>query len=163
MEKIEIRPARRDDMGAVLRLIQELAVFERQPDAVEITREDLERDGFGPNPRFHCFVGEDSGAILGMALCYPRYSTWKGPVIHLEDLIVTEPARGHGLGSSLFTEVIRYARDMGVRRVSWEVLDWNEPAIEFYESRGARVLSDWDVVQMDAEGIESYLQQYENL
>jgi GNAT superfamily N-acetyltransferase len=163
MDKTEIRPARAEDMGAVLGLIRELAVFEREPDAVEVTLADLERDGFGPDPRFQCFVGSSGGDILGMALCYPRYSTWKGPVIHLEDLIVTERARGRGLGGALLTEVIRYARDKGARRVSWEVLDWNEPAIDFYESRGATVLSDWDVVQLDAAGIESYLRQYENI
>ena len=163
MDKTEIRPARAEDMGAVLALIRELAVFEREPHAVEVTLADLERDGFGPEPRFQCFVGASGREILGMALCYPRYSTWKGPVIHLEDLIVTERARGRGLGGALLTEVIRYARDKGARRVSWEVLDWNEPAIDFYESRGATVLSDWDVVQLDAAGMESYLRQYENI
>lgn len=150
-------------MPAVLELIRELAVFEREPHAVELTAEQLVADGFGPSPKFQCFVGEAKGELLGMALCYPRYSTWKGPVIHLEDLIVTESARGLGLGSALLTRVIRHARDTGARRVSWEVLDWNEPAISFYESRGARVLSDWDVVQLDAGGIESYLRAYEDI
>jgi GNAT superfamily N-acetyltransferase len=150
-------------MDQVLGLIQELAVFEREPDAVELTREDLVRDGFGRAPRFTCFVAEDNGRILGMALCYPRYSTWKGLVIHLEDLIVTESARGRGLGSALLTAVIRHAREAGARRVSWEVLDWNDPAIDFYEARGARVLRDWDVVQLDARGIETYLERYENI
>jgi ribosomal protein S18 acetylase RimI-like enzyme len=98
-----------------------------------------------------------------MALCYPRYSTWKGLVIHLEDLIVTEAARGQGLGSALLTAVIRHAKEEGARRVSWEVLDWNDPAIDFYEGRGARVLRDWDVVQLDARGIETYLERYENI
>jgi GNAT superfamily N-acetyltransferase len=163
MERIEIRKARPEDMGAVLDLIRELAIFEREPDAVEISAQDLVADGFGPSPKFQCFVGEADGELLGMALCYPRYSTWKGPVIHLEDLIVTEAARGRGLGSALLTRVIRHARDAGARRVCWEVLDWNEPAISFYESRGARVLSDWDVVQLDAKGIASYLREYENI
>jgi GNAT superfamily N-acetyltransferase len=98
-----------------------------------------------------------------MALCYPRYSTWKGLVIHLEDLIVTESARGRGLGGALLTAVIRYARDRGARRASWEVLDWNDPAIDFYEARGARILSDWNLVQLDAGGIEKYLERYEDL
>lgn len=163
MKGFEIRPARPEDMDQVLGLIRELAVFEREPDAVELTREDLVRDGFGRTPRFTCFVAEDDGKILGMALCYPRYSTWKGLVIHLEDLIVTESARGRGLGSALLTAVIRYAREAGARRVSWEVLDWNDPAIEFYEARGARVLRDWDVVQLDARGIETYLERYESI
>ena len=163
MKGLEIRPARPEDMDEVLGLIQELAVFEREPDAVELTTEDLVRDGFGKTPRFTCFVAEDGGKLLGMALCYPRYSTWKGLVIHLEDLIVTESARGQGLGSALLTAVIRHAREAGARRVSWEVLDWNDPAIDFYEARGARVLRDWDVVQLDARGIETYLERYESI
>lgn len=160
---MNVRPARLEDMGPVLDLIRELAVFEREPHAVEVSQADLERDGFGPNACFTCFVAEDASGILGMALCYPRYSTWKGMVIHLEDLIVTETARGKGAGSALLTQVIRFAHDQGARRVSWEVLDWNDPAIDFYESRGARVLRDWDVVQLDAEGIESYLERYEGI
>lgn len=163
MSKVEVRPARPEDMEEVLELVRELAIFEREPDAVELTQADLVRDGFGQEPRFNCFVGVSDGRVQGMALCYPRYSTWKGLVVHLEDLIVTESARGQGLGSALLTAVIRHAREEGARRVSWEVLDWNDPAIEFYEARGARVLRDWDVVQLDARGIETYLERYENL
>jgi GNAT superfamily N-acetyltransferase len=163
MKNYNIRPARPEDMGAVLELIRELAAYEREPHAVEVGQSDLERDGFGPNPRFQCFVAESDGHIAGMALCYPRYSTWKGLVIHLEDLIVTEALRGLGLGSDLLTAVVRYAHQQGAKRVSWEVLDWNEPAIDFYESRGARVLRDWDVVQLDARGMKSYLERYADL
>lgn len=163
MENYSIRPAQREDMGAVLELIRELAVYEREPHAVEVTQADLERDGFGPGPRFQCFVAEVNGKIAGMSLCYPRYSTWKGLVIHLEDLIVTEARRGLGLGSALLTAVVRYAQQQGAKRVSWEVLDWNEPAIDFYESRGARVLRDWDVVQLDARGMKSYLERYADI
>ena len=160
---MNIRPACKEDMGKVHALIRELAVFEREPHAVEISPSDLERDGFGPDARFTCFVVETKEGIQGMALCYPRYSTWKGLVIHLEDLIVTESARGRGMGGALLTEVIRHARDRGARRVSWEVLDWNDPAIDFYEARGALVLRDWDVVQLDAKGINSYLDRYESI
>jgi GNAT superfamily N-acetyltransferase len=102
-------------------------------------------------------VAEVDGKIEAMALIYPRYSTWKGPVIHLEDLIVTEKMRGHGLGNALLTEVVKYGHQQGVKRISWEVLDWNEPAIAFYEKKGARVMRDWDVVQLDAQGMETYL------
>lgn len=157
---IEIRPARKEDMAEVLGLIRELAIYEKEPDAVEVDREQLETDGFGPVPKFHCFVAARGSQILGMALVYPRYSTWKGPALHLEDLIVTEDARGIGLGTALLTEVIRYAKHIGARRVSWEVLDWNQPAIDFYKSRGARILRDWDVVQLDQEGINQYLEDY---
>lgn len=157
---IEIRPARKEDMAEVLGLIRELAIYEKEPDAVEVDREQLEADGFGPVPKFHCFVAARGSQILGMALVYPRYSTWKGPALHLEDLIVTEDARGIGLGTALLTEVIRYAKHIGARRVSWEVLDWNQPAIDFYKSRGARILRDWDVVQLDQEGINQYLEDH---
>lgn len=145
-------------MRQVHALIVELAVFEQEPDAVEVTVADLERDGFGQEKLFHCFVAETSEGIAGMAMVYPRYSTWKGPVIHLEDLIVTESARGGGLGAALFEEVIRYGERLGVKRICWEVLDWNEPAIKFYESRGARVMRDWDVVQLDEAGIKEFIQ-----
>ena len=157
---IEIRSARKEDMKEVLGLIRELAVFEKEPDAVEVDVEQLEADGFGPQPKFHCFVAARGNQILGMALVYPRYSTWKGPALHLEDLIVTEEARGIGLGTALLTEVIRYAKSIGVKRVGWEVLDWNQPAIDFYKSRGARILRDWDVVQLDEDGIDRYLEDY---
>ncbi len=149
-------------MDAVHRLIQELAVFEKEADAVEVTVNDLVAHGFGDNPLFHCFIGESEGDVVGMALVYNRYSTWKGPVVHLEDLIVTEKMRGSGLGSALLAEVVKYANDLGVRRICWEVLDWNEPAITFYEAKGAKVLRDWDVVQMDEKGIEAFLQQTKN-
>jgi GNAT superfamily N-acetyltransferase len=152
-----IRVAKANDMPQVLQLIKELAEFEKEGGAVDITAADLIRDGFGESILFRCFVAEVDGKIEGMALIYPRYSTWKGPVIHLEDLIVTKKMRGHGLGNALLTEVVKYGHRQGVKRISWEVLDWNEPAIAFYEKKGARVMRDWDVVQLDAKGIETYL------
>ena len=152
-----IRDARPDDMPRVLELIKELAHFEKEADAVEVSPEELVRDGFGPNPLFHCFVAEVDQVIEGMALVYPRYSTWKGPVIHLEDLIITEKVRGNGLGTALLDAVIKYGHKLGVKRICWEVLDWNEPAIDFYEKKGAKVLRDWDVVQLDEVGIEQYI------
>lgn len=155
--EIHIRNAGAEDMPAVLELIRELAVFEKEPQAVEVTVDDLVAHGFGKNPLFHCFIAELEGDICGMALVYPRYSTWKGPVIHLEDLIVKESHRGRGIGSRLLDEVVRYGRDRGVKRISWEVLDWNEPAIKFYEDKGANVMRDWDVVQLDEAGIRNYI------
>jgi GNAT superfamily N-acetyltransferase len=152
--KFNIREAVASDMPSVMDLIKELAAFERQPEAVEVRVEDLLKYGFGPGKRFHCFVGETVDGIAGMALIYPRFSTWKGPVIHLEDLIVTEKARGTGLGSALLEAVIRHSHAQGVKRVCWEVLDWNEAAIRFYEGKGAKVLRDWDLVHLDAAGIE---------
>lgn len=153
-----IRDARPDDMEQVLALVQELANFEKEPDAVEITKEDLIKDGFGKTKLFHCFVAETDGGIAGIALVYPRYSTWKGPAIHLEDLIVSKKMRGSGLGTALLDEVVRYGHGLGVKRICWEVLDWNEPAIAFYEKKGANVLRDWDVVQLDENGIKKYME-----
>ena len=151
------RIATKEDMPRVLELINELAVFEKEPDAVVVTVEDLVRDGFGDNPKFKCFVLEDQNNIEGIALVFTRYSTWKGEVLHLEDLIVSKASRGKGFGTVLLDEVVKYGKKLGVRRISWEVLDWNEPAIKFYESKGANVMRDWDVVQLDEKGIENYL------
>ncbi|MDC6383904.1 GNAT family N-acetyltransferase [Flagellimonas taeanensis] len=153
-----IRDARPDDMEQVLALVQELAHFEKEPNAVEITKEDLVKDGFGETKLFHCFVAETDEGIAGIALVYPRYSTWKGPAIHLEDLIVSKNMRGSGLGTALLDQVVRYGHGLGVKRICWEVLDWNEPAIEFYEKKGANVLRDWDVVQLDENGIKKYME-----
>lgn len=152
-----IRNAKKNDMPRVLELIKELALFEKEPEAVEVTVEDLHKDGYGDNPRFHCFVAEVNSKVEGIALVYNRYSTWKGKAIHLEDLIVSEAMRGTGMGTALLDEVIIYAHRLGVKRVNWEVLDWNEPAIDFYEKKGAKVMRDWDVVQMSEEGIKNYI------
>ncbi len=152
-----IREAVAEDMSQVLQLIQELASFEKEAHAVAVTVEELINDGFGEHKLFHCFVAESDESIVGMALVYPRYSTWKGAIIHLEDLIVTEKMRGSGLGTALLNEVVKYGHNLGVKRINWEVIDWNEPAIKFYESKGAKVMRDWDVVQLDEKGIANYL------
>ncbi len=144
-------------MPQVHRLIEELAVFEKEPEAVEVTVKDLEQDGFGAHPAFHCFVAEVDSKIEGIALIYNRYSTWKGKIIHLEDLIVSKAMRGKGLGTALLDEVIKYGHQLGVKRINWEVIDWNEPAIALYEKKGARVLRDWDVVHLDETGIKNYV------
>ncbi len=144
-------------MTEALRLIQELADFEHEGKEVETTVADLERDGFGPDPAFHCFIAESNGKIMGMALTFWRYSTWKGKALHLEDLIVTEAARGKGLGNALLTEVVRYGHRHGVKRIQWEVLDWNESAIRFYEQKGAVILRDWDVVHLREDAIGKFI------
>lgn len=144
-------------MSSVLELIQELAIFEKEPNAVVVTVNDLIRDGFSENPLFQCFVAEVDNEIIGMALYYYRYSTWKGKTIHLEDLIVKENKRGIGAGFALYKEIIKQGKAENVRRIEWNVLDWNTPAIDFYEKSGAKVLSDWRVVHMDDKGIERFL------
>jgi GNAT superfamily N-acetyltransferase len=145
------------DMPSVLNLIKELAIFEKEPDAVVVTVDDLISDGFSKTPLFHCFVAEVDSEIIGIALYYYRYSTWKGKTIHLEDLIVKENKRGTGAGFALYTEIIRQGKQDNVRRIEWAVLNWNTTAIEFYQKTGAKVLDDWRVAQMDEYGIDEFL------
>lgn len=152
-----IRRSKKEDMPQVHKLIKELAEFEKEEDAVEVTISDLQNDGFGKQPAFECFVAEINKKIEGIALVYFRYSTWKGKVLHLEDLIVSEHARGTGMGTALLDEVVKYGNNLGVKRINWEVLDWNEPAITFYEKKGANVKRDWDVVHLSEQGIKDYM------
>lgn len=152
-----IREATKSDMPQALKLIKELAIFEKEDNAVEVTVHDLEKDGFGNPPAFKCFVGEIDNKVEGIALVYHRYSTWKGKIIHLEDLIVNQNKRGLGLGTALLDEVVKYGSSLGVKRINWEVIDWNEKAISLYERKGAKVLRDWDVVHLDEQGIKNYI------
>ena len=152
-----IRNATKHDMPAVLDLIVELAVFEKEPDAVESTVESLIEDGFGINPIFKCFVAEVGDKVVGAAIVFNRFSTWKGRILHLEDLIVNQNMRGYGIGSALLDEVVKYGHSLGVKRINWEVLSWNEGAIKLYESKGAKVLRDWNVVHLDENGIKNYI------
>jgi hypothetical protein len=152
-----IRRAGKEDMNAVLELIQELAVFEEEPEAVEVTADDLKNIGFGENPLFHIFVAEVEEKIEAMALFYYRFSTWKGKTVHLEDLIVREKYRNQGLGSALYKEVMKFAYDQNLKRVEWVVLDWNEGAAGFYRKTGADVFQKWDTVQMDEKSLKNYV------
>ena len=155
---MNIREANPSDMSSVLRLIKELAKFENEPEAVEVTVENLINSGFKKNPSFKAYVAEKEERIVGMALFYERYSTWKGKAIHLEDLIVEEEFRGKGIGNALYTEVLKYAYKNNFKRVAWEVLDWNTPAIDFYESTGAKLLKEWRVVHMDEKSLYHFTQ-----
>ena len=152
-----IREGTINDMPSVLSLIKELAAYEREPNKVIVTVKDLERDGFGESPLFKTFVAERDNEIVGMALFYPRYSTWRGKTIHLEDLIVRENKRGLKIGSNLYKEVIKYGYQQKVKRIEWVVLDWNVPAIEFYKKTGADVLKGWETVQLDEVGIKNFM------
>jgi GNAT superfamily N-acetyltransferase len=154
-----IRKAEKTDAASILGLIQELAVFEREPDAVVVTEKDIEAHGFGSTPLFHCFVAEKDDTVVGMALFYPRYSTWKGPTFHLEDLIVTEAHKGKGVGTALYQAFIAYAYKAEVNRVEWVVLDWNNPAVQFYKNSGAQVSEEWNTVQMDRDAMDAYLKK----
>lgn len=153
-----VRLGEERDMQSVFNLITELAVFEKEPDAVEITVDDLLRDGFSENPKFKVYVAEQENTIIGIALFYERYSTWKGRTIHLEDLIVTKSKQKIGAGKALYTAVLKYALDNNYNRVAWEVIDWNTNAVDFYKSTGATYLNDWSVVQMDKENLVKFIQ-----
>lgn len=155
---IKIRKATREDMDQVLELINELAIFENEPDAVLITLTELQEAGFSENPQFTCFVAEVASKIVGMALIYFRFSTWVGKTVHLEDLVVKDKMRGKGVGEALYTRVMKYAQDQGVKRVNWVVLGWNEGAIRFYERSGANVMKEWWQVEMDEKGIKNYIE-----
>lgn len=156
----KIRQGKIEDMPSVLKLIQELAHFENESNAVIVTVNDLQRDGFGNTPLFKTFVAELNNEIVGMALFYPRYSTWKGPTIHLEDLIVTKSKRGLNIGDALYKKVIEYGAKKGVKRIEWVVLDWNTSAIEFYKKTGAIVLEDWNTAQINEQAIKNYLESF---
>lgn len=152
-----IRLATKSDMSSVLDHINALAIYEKEPDAVLVTVEELQENGFGENPLFTCFVAEHENNIIGIALCYLRFSTWKGKTLHLEDLIVSESYRGSGAGGKLLDEVIKLGHSLKVRRICWEVLDWNTNAIAFYEKKGAAILKDWYLAQMDEKAISNYI------
>lgn len=144
MTDVTIRLATPADVKHILRLIKELADYEKAPAEVVVTEEILLRDGFGAHPLFHCYVAETSrGTIAGMALFYIKYSTWKGPCVFLEDIIVSHNERRSGIGKLLFEKVMQETRDRGALRMEWQVLDWNEPAIRFYEKYRPEVLKEW--------------------
>ncbi|HZH70470.1 MAG TPA: GNAT family N-acetyltransferase [Flavobacteriaceae bacterium] len=153
---LKIRKCKKDDLPQVLDLIKELAAFEKEPDAVEVTLEELEKEGFGTHPLYECIVAEIDNKVVGMALFYFRFSTWKGRSLHLEDLIVKQNFRAKGIGNALYRAFLNYCNEKEVRRAEWVVLDWNQNAIDFYEKSGAKLLKDWYLVQMDAESIRNF-------
>ena len=155
--EVIIRQATIFDSSTILSLIQELADYEKEPESVKLKVADIERYGFDKHPMFKCLVAEIGGKVIGMALYYQRFSTWRGPTLHLEDLIVTDTYKGRGIGSQLYTEFIKIADEMEVERIEWNVLDWNSPAIKFYEKSGATILHDWSTVQMHKAEIKTYL------
>ena len=157
-----LRKAEKKDSLAILNLIKELALFEKEPESVKLKLSDIENDGFGTKPLFECIVAEINKRIIGMAIYYPRYSTWNGPTIHLEDLIVSEQYKGKGIGTQLYSNFIKMAFNSGVKRVEWNVLDWNSPAINFYKKSGAKVLDDWRSVQMHRSEMKKYLENKEH-
>lgn len=153
-----IRRGREADLPQVLALIQELAEYEKAPQEVTNTLADMQRDGFGPAPIFGFFVALEvpEGPVVGIALYYTAYSTWKGRMLFLEDLVVTEELRGTGLGKRLFEAVVAEARHTGAHRLRWQVLEWNEPAIGFYKKLGATLDPEWHNGTLTAAQIQAF-------
>lgn len=150
-----IRPARVEDVPVIAGLIRELAIYEREPDAVVATEDDLRRALFGPSPAVFAHVAEEDGTVVGYALWFLTYSTWLGRHgIYLEDLYVTPAHRGRGHGKALLTELAAIAVRRGHGRVEWSVLDWNRPAIDFYESIGAIPMDEWTGYRLTGPALE---------
>ena len=146
---VVIRAAKPEDVGTILRFIRELALYEREPDAVQATEADLLRDGFGAERKFRCVIAEWEGVAAGFALFFESYSTWRGRHgIRLEDLYVTEAMRGKGIGKGLLAHVAGVALSEGCVRLEWDVLEWNTPAIGFYEGIGARMMTEWRIMRV---------------
>lgn len=140
---VVIRRAQPGDVPRMLELVRELARFERAPNEVTVTEPHMLDAGFGPDPVWVGWVAEVDGAILGMAVCYERYSTWKGRRLYLEDIIVTDAARGQRLGEKLFMACVRYAVERDYSGMLWQVLDWNKDAIRFYDRFGTTYSAEW--------------------
>ncbi len=143
MPTITVRKAQREDCPQMMELVRELALYERAPDEVTVTMNHFEESGFGPNPVWWAFVAEVDGEIKGFALYYIRYSTWKGQRMYLEDIVVTEAARGQGLGKMLMQALISEAETRKFNGIVWQVLEWNEPALRFYEKFNAKFDAEW--------------------
>lgn len=141
-----------------MELINELAAFEKAPTEVTNTVKQMEVDGFGPNPIFGFFVAEHEGHIVGLSLYYWRYSTWKGKRLYLEDIIVTEAWRGKGIGKLLFDETMRHALNEDCTGMMWQVLNWNEPAIEFYKKYGATLDDEWTNCSLESNQIKALME-----
>jgi GNAT superfamily N-acetyltransferase len=154
--KVYLRVAQKQDCWRLMELINELAVFEKAPQEVTVTLQQFEEAGFGPRPIWKAFVAEVDGFIVGFALYYVRYSTWKGSRLYLEDLIVTEIMRGKGIGKLLFNRLIQEASEMGFNGMSWQVLDWNEPAIKFYKKYEAGLDAGWLNASLTTQQILNY-------
>ncbi len=150
---VQLRTARREDCPRLLELINELALYERAPQEVTVDLKHFEEAGFGNQPVWKAFVAEVDGFITGFALYYVRYSTWKGSRLYLEDLIVTEAMRGRGIGKLLFNRIVQEARELGFNGMSWQVLDWNEPAINFYKKYEAGLEAGWLNASLSTEQI----------
>jgi GNAT superfamily N-acetyltransferase len=159
---IKIRPGKKQDLPRVFELVKELALFEKAPHEVTNTVERMEEDGFGANPIFGFFVAENENEIVGLSLFYWRYSTWKGKRLYLEDIIVTESERGKGIGKLLFDRTMQHTLDEKCSGMMWQVLDWNEPAFNFYKKYGSKIDGEWMNCTLESNQIEALLKQKKN-
>lgn len=160
MNKVTIRIGTKQDLPRVLELIKELALYERAPHEVTNTVERMEQDGFGPNPIYGLFVAENEKGIVGISIYYWRYSTWKGKRLYLEDIIVTEKERGGGIGKLLFDRTMQHALDEQCTGMLWQVLEWNEPAINFYKKYySAKLDGEWINCSLETDDIKRILQK----
>ena len=152
-----IRKGKKEDLPQVLELIKELALYEKAPHEVINTVERMELDGFGPNPIYGLFVAEEDGRIKGISIYYWRYSTWKGKRLYLEDIVVTESERGKGTGKLLFDRTMQHSLDENCTGMMWQVLEWNEPAINFYKKYNAKMDDEWTNCTLEREQIVGLL------
>lgn len=153
---IEIRNGHKADLPSVLMLIQELADYEKASNEVQNSVAQMEEDGFGSDPIFKFFVAEKNDQIVGTAIFYNRYSTWKGRCLYLEDLVVSESERGQGTGKLLFDAIVQEAKSTNCKVLTWQVLDWNEPAIRFYKRLNADLDAEWINCKLTDEQIQNY-------
>ena len=154
---MNIRPGEKKDLPRALELIKELATYEKAPHEVINTVALMEQAGFGPNPIYGFFVAENKNGIVGISLYYWRYSTWKGKRLYLEDIIVTEKERGSGIGKLLFDRTMQKALDENCSGMMWQVLEWNEPAINFYKKYGAKLDDEWTNCTLEVDQIKNLL------
>lgn len=154
--EVILREAIQADCPRLMELVHELALYEKAPEEVTVTLQHFEETGFGPNPVWKAFVAEVDGVVVGFAVYYVRYSTWKGCRMYLEDLIVTEDMRGKKIGKLLFDRLIQEAKEKGFSGMVWQVLDWNEPAINFYNKYGANIEAGWLNASLSREQILNY-------
>lgn len=153
---ISLRVARKEDCIRLIELVNELAVFEKAPEEVTVSLQEFEASGFGNNPVWKAFVAEYNNIIIGFALYYIRFSTWKGRRVYLEDFIVTEEYRGKGIGKLLFEQIIKETKELGYSGMVWQVLDWNEPAINFYKKYEAAIEQGWLNASLSEEQVSKY-------
>ncbi len=159
-----IRKGTEQDIPGMFRLVKELAEFERAPEAVVNTEQQLLIDGFEPNSIYKVIIAEaaDTNEVIGMALYYTAFSTWKGRIFYLDDLVVTESYRRYGIGRKLIHEVLKAAHEAGTNQIRWQVLDWNTPAVEFYRSLGATLEPEWINCTMSKEQLTQYVERTGN-